>query len=161
MDASRTILTDRIRATDSIVIDSSAVIAYLRGDEVVSAAAQELFDRIVASGRNPAIISSITVGEVLVGALRRHGRVPEGYKTFLLDFPGLSWRSADFLVAAEAAEIRARTKLALADAIVAATCTITSSPWLITNDTRLAKALSEFKWDTRVVLLSELALDGG
>jgi len=155
LDASRTILTDRIRATDSIVIDSSAVIAYLRGDEVVSAAAQELFDRIVASGRNPAIISSITVGEVLVGALRRHGRVPEGYKAFLLDFPGLETRSADFLVAAEAADIRAHTGLSLADALVAATATVTSSPWLITNDAVMAGRLGRLSWETTVLVLSD------
>ena len=80
----------------------------------------------------------------MVGPLRSMGRIPEGFTTFLHDFPGLSWRSADFLVAAEAADIRAHTRLSLADALIAATATVTSSPWLITNDAVMAEKLRSF-----------------
>ncbi len=72
----------------------------------------------------------------------------------LLGFPGLSIRSADFLVAAEAARIRARTGAATADSLIAATATVTSSKWLITKDRTLADRLAGLDWSPRVVLLS-------
>ena len=141
---------------DSLVLDSSVVISYLNASEEASRAAQLIFDRLVATGRNPAVISSVTVAEVLVRPLRSLGRVPDHTKTFLLDFPGLSVRAADFLVAAEAAEIRARTSIPLGDALIAATATLTSSRWLITNDRTLRDRLATMDWATTVLLLSEL-----
>ena len=88
--------------------------------------------------------------------IRELGRVPGYVTTFLLDFPGLSVRSVDFLVAAEAAAIRARTGASLPEAMVAATATLTSSRWLITNDRAMRDRMSGFEWDTTVLLLSEL-----
>jgi predicted nucleic acid-binding protein len=143
-----------------MVLDTSTLIAYLNLTEDVSQAATYVLDELVATERNPAVISSITVGEVLVRPLRQFGRVPEHTKTFLLDFPGLSVRSADFLVAAEAAEIRARTGAALPDALIAATATLTSSQWLITNDRVLRDRLAGFDWATRVLLLEEITAPG-
>jgi predicted nucleic acid-binding protein len=147
---------DYIPAGESLVLDTSTVIAYLNASESVSPNARHLFEAVIGSKRNPAVISSITVAEVLVPPIRDLGRVPGYVKTFLLDFPGLSVRSADFLVAAEAADIRARTGAALSDALIAATATLTSSRWLITNDHKLRDRLDGLEWDTSVVLLSEL-----
>jgi predicted nucleic acid-binding protein len=143
---------------DVVVLDTSTVIAYLKGTESVSATAIQFIDNFVATDRNPAVISAATVAEVLVQPYRDQGKVPPDIKTFLLDFPGLTVRSADFLVAAEAARIRAMTGAALPDALVAATATLTSSPWLITNDRTLRDRLSDFDWATQVVLLSDLRL---
>lgn len=140
------------------MLDSSTLISYLNADEPASPAARLVLDTLVATERNRAFISSITVAEVLVRPLRQLGVVPSFVKTFLLDFPGLSVRSADFLVAAEAADIRAHTGATLPDAIIAATATVTSSPWLITNDQVLAERLAKLEWSTTVVLLSELAV---
>jgi predicted nucleic acid-binding protein len=145
-------------AGDSLVLDTSTVIAYLNASESVSPIARNVLDTLVATERNPGIISSITVAEALVRPIRELGRVPSNVKIFLLDFPGLSVRSADFLVAAEAAAIRARTGAALSDALVAATATLTSSRWLITNDRTLRDRLAGLDWQTEVVLLSELQL---
>jgi predicted nucleic acid-binding protein len=142
---------------ETIVLDTSVLIAYLNLSEGVSEAATYILDQLVATERSPAWISSVTIGEVLVRPLRQLGRVPDHTETFLLDFPGLSVRSVDFLVAAEAADIRAKTELTLADALIAATATVTSSPWLITNDAAMASELRKFKWDTRVLLLSDVA----
>lgn len=149
-------MIDVIPPGDSIVLDTSTVIAYLHGGEQTSPAARQVLDGLVATERNPAVISSVTVSEVLVGPLRRLGVVPESFKAFLLDFPGLETRSADFLVAAEAADIRAKTGMALPDAFIAATATLTSSPWLITNDRTLREQLARLEWSTTVVLLSDV-----
>lgn len=143
---------------DLLVLDTSTVIAYLNASESVSTVARHLFEQFVATERNPAVISSITVAELMVRPIRELGAVPSHGKTFLLDFPGLSVRSADFLVAAEAARIRALTGAALPDALVAATATMTSSRWLITNDRTLRDRLAGFDWPTEVVLLSDLQL---
>ena len=141
---------------EPMVLDTSTVIAYLSASESVSPVARQILESLVATERNPAVISSVTVAEVLVGPIRALDRVPSYVKTFLLDFPGLSVRSADFLVAAEAAEIRAKTGAALPDAMVAATATLTSSRWLITNDRTLHDQLAKLSWDTTVVLLSDI-----
>ncbi|MEX2548558.1 MAG: hypothetical protein WD830_12350, partial [Chloroflexota bacterium] len=63
-------------------------------------------------------------------------------------------------VAAEAAAIRAQTGAALPDALVAATATLTSSRWLITNDRVLRDRLSGLDWQTTVLLLSEITIPG-
>jgi predicted nucleic acid-binding protein len=147
----------RIAAGETLLLDSSTVIAYLNANEAVSPAARFVLDELVASERNPAIISSITVGEVLVRPLRQLGNVPEDTKAFLLDFPGLAVRSADFLIAAEAAAIRAQTGAAMPDALIAATATLTSARWLISNDRHFAESLAGLDWQTEVLLLTDLA----
>lgn len=149
---------ESLPAGDLLVLDTSTVIAYLNASESVSTVARHVLEQFVATERNPAVISSITVAEVMVRPVRELGAVPSHTKTFLLDFPGLSVRSADFLVAAEAARIRALTGAALPDALVAATATLTSSRWLITNDRTLRDRMAGFDWPTEVVLLSDLKL---
>ena len=119
-----------------------------------------MIDVLVATGQNPAVISAISVAEMMVRPLRELGAVPTPLKTFLLAFPGLSIRSADFLVAAEAARIRALTAASLPDALIAATATLTSSRWLISNDQVLRERLSGLEWETNVLLLSELRAPG-
>ena len=145
-----------IPAGDWVVLDTSTVIAYLNAGEEVSPVARLVIDDLVGAERNPGIISSITVAEVLVRPIREIGEVPSHTKTFLLHFPGLSVRSADFLVAAEAAAIRAGTGAPLPDSLIAATATVTSSRWLITNDKAMRDRLAKLEWETSVVLLSEL-----
>lgn len=150
-----------IAAGEWVVLDTSTVIAYLNATEEASAAARLVIDGLVATERNQGWISSVTVAELLIRPLRSGDRAHlETTKTFLLDFPGLSIRSADFLVAAEAAAIRAQTGASMPDALVAATATLTSSRWLITNDRVLRDRLAKLDWKTTVVLLSELKLAG-
>jgi predicted nucleic acid-binding protein len=142
---------------DSIVFDTSVVIAYLNGDEAISGVARVLFEDFVATERNAGWISSVTVGEALIRPLQAGGTASEVVRSFLLDFPGLSVRSADFLVAAQAAGIRAHTRASLTDAMIAATATVTSSPWLVTNDRRLRDHLAGLNWETTILLLSEMS----
>jgi hypothetical protein len=56
---------------DRILIDSSAMIAHLNGGEPASPAATHLIDEMVRSGRNPALVSTVTAMEILVRPLRR------------------------------------------------------------------------------------------
>ena len=54
----------------TLVVDTSAILAYLDGTETASAAAAIVFDQFIGTGRNPAILSAISVTEVLVRPLR-------------------------------------------------------------------------------------------
>jgi predicted nucleic acid-binding protein len=150
------VMTDAIPVGDPLLLDTSAVIAYLNGDEPVSATATLVLDGLVAPGRNPAVLCAVSVAELLVRPIAAGARAAATVRTFLLGFPNLSIRSCDFLVAAEAARIRAVTGSAVADSLIAATATLTSCPWLITNDRVLRDRLARFDWTTRILLLSEI-----
>ncbi len=152
-------LVQIIPVGDRLVLDTSAVIAYLKGDEAVSGIATTIFDQLVATGRNPGVLSAITAAELLVRPIMAGPREASTVRTFLLGFPGLEIRSADLLVAAEAARIRAVTRATTADALIAATATVTSSAWLITNDRALTERLADYDWTTRAVLLADLDVD--
>ena len=73
----------------------------------------------------------------------------------LASLPGLTLRSMDLLVAAEAARIRAASALALPDAVVIATGVFTSCQMLVTNDQRLALATAATTTEMGVCLLAE------
>lgn len=148
--------TSEIAEGDRVVLDTSAVIAYLNGDEAVSASARFVIDELVATERNPAVISAVTVGELLVRPMTRGSADVAALTAFLLGFPGITIRAADFLVAAEAARIRAATRANLPDSLVAATAVLTSSRWLVTNDRQLTVRLAGLDWPARVVLLDEV-----
>jgi predicted nucleic acid-binding protein len=139
------------------VLDTSVVIAYLKGGEPISRLAAFIFDELVAKERNPAVLSAVTVAEALVRPIAAGGSALATVRTFLLAYPGLAIRSTDFLVAAEAARIRVATGIATPDALIAATATLTSSRWLITNDRVLGDRLAGLQWPAQVLVLGELA----
>jgi predicted nucleic acid-binding protein len=148
-------LRDLIGDGDRLVVDTSIVIAYLKGDEPISEAAALVFDELVATERNPATLSTVSVAEALVSPINTGGRALSAIRTFLLAFPGLAIRSVDFLVAAEAARLRAATGITTPDALIAASATLTSSRWLITNDRILRDRLTKIKWPVQVLVLGE------
>lgn len=144
----------RIAPHARLVIDTSVLVAHITGTEVVSEVASLILDGFIGTGRNEGVISSLSLGEVLVRPARA-GRARE-IGLGILDMPGLSVRSVDFLVAAEAARVRAGTSLGMPDAIVIATGVLTSSSILVTNDRRLAVAAPRVVPEMQVCLLSDL-----
>lgn len=149
-----------IPAGDAIVLDTSALIAYLGGAEPVSATATELLDGMILTGRNPGVVSSISVAELMVRPLADGPSAAAAVTAFLMGFSGITIRSADFLVAAEAARIRVLTRAATPDALIAATATLTESRWLVTNDRVLRDRLRPLAWATTVLLLDDVAASG-
>jgi predicted nucleic acid-binding protein len=136
-----------------LLIDSSALIAHLEGGEQVSPVATRIVDVFLRNERNDGVISTITVSEVLVVPHRVGGARDVGMG--LLDVPGLTMRSVDFLIAAEAARMRAGSSLRLPDAIVLATGVLAGATCLVTNDQRLAAAAPALAPSLRVCLLSD------
>jgi predicted nucleic acid-binding protein len=116
-----TALVDRLAAGDRLLLDSSVLAAYLDGGERTSDLAAELLDGLVRSGRNPAVVSMVSVLETLIRPLRRlpaaHGTVLAFYR----EFPNLVAAPVDLDVAAEAANLRVAFGLSAPDALIAAT----------------------------------------
>lgn len=142
---------------DRLTLDSSCLISYLNDSEITSAASRSIMDGLVATGRCDAVVSTVSVAEVLHLPVRSG---PEAVRlvTSLLDsLDDLQVRNADFLVAAEAARIRAESGIPLPDALVIATAVLTSSQVLVTNDRRMAAAARNAVPELRVVILSEIA----
>lgn len=138
-------------------LDTSSLICYLDDWEEATPAARAVIDGFVATGRCDAVISTATVAELLVQPIRLGRAVVDGALGFLDSLDGLQIRSVDFLVAAEAARIRAETGIPLPDALVIATAVLTSSQVLVTNDRRMAAAARNAVPELRVVILSEVA----
>jgi predicted nucleic acid-binding protein len=138
----------------SLVIDTSAVLAYLDGSERVSELAAGVIDRLVASGRNPAVVSAITVTEALVRPIRAGSTSAIAIvETFLGSFPNLAIQPVGDAIAREAAVIRAATSLRTPDAIVLATAVAGGHETVIANDGRWASAVERSSLQVKLLHL--------
>ena len=152
------------RALDLVVppgarclLDTSVLLAHVTGTEGISWAATRIVDEYLASGRNVGFISSVTLGEMLVRPMQVGGRAARTMVDMVWSMEGLSVKTADDLVAIEAARARAGTGIRMSDAMIVATAALTSSSVLITNDRVMATAVAQVLPELRVVLLSEVA----
>ncbi len=140
---------------DRILLDTTAVAAYLDHSEATHPIARHIMEDLVASGRNPAIISMITVMELLVRPLRAS---PPGHHTllaFLRNHPNLSAVPVDLQVAQDAAFLRAASRLSPPDALVVGTGLAAQVGHLITNDRKWSTKLAAMTDRVRVVTLSD------
>jgi predicted nucleic acid-binding protein len=151
-----TALADRLPAGDRILLDSSVLAAYLDGGELTSALAAELLDAHVRSGRNPAIVSMVSVMETLIRPLRRlpaaHGTVLAFYR----EFPNLVATPIDLDVAAEAANLRVAFGLSAPDALIAATGLAAGVAHLVTNDRAWLSRLAPLRDRAGVLILGDI-----
>jgi len=119
----------------TIVLDTSAVLAYLTGTEAASEAAAAIVDDVIATGRAQAIVSAVTVAETLVRPLRsRSATAVQIVEDFLLRFPNLSVEPVTADVGREAARIRAVTAVRTPDAIILATAVHVAATMVVGND---------------------------
>ena len=120
---------------DRLLLDSTILIAYLNGGEPVSPLATHVVDEFVRPGRNAAIVSMVTVMEVLVRPLRLGpGESYRHVMDFLTRFPNLRPLPVDLAVAQEAASLRATHRFSPPDALVIATGIVAQVGHLVTND---------------------------
>ena len=139
---SRATLEASIPAGATIVLDSSAILAYLDGGEAISTVAAVVVDDFVASGRNAAVVSAVTVTEALVRPMRA-GSAPaiELVEAFLRHFAGIRIEPVSYEVAREAARICAVTALRTPDATILATAVVAGAGSVVTNDGRWTAAI--------------------
>ena len=153
MDAA---LERQIAAGSVIVLDSSALLAYLDGGERISGAATHVMDGLVRTGRNPGLISTVTVTEALVRPFRLSDPVQAStVEDFLRNFPNLTIVPIDYAVSREAARIRAVTGLRTADALVMATAVVSSALVVVGNDDRWKSAVDRLGTPFALCLLSD------
>lgn len=119
---------------DRVLLDTTVLAAYLDATEATHPVARHVVNELVATGRNPAVVSMVTVMEILVRPMRA---TPPGHHTvlaFLRTHPNLTCVPVDLQVAQEAAHLRADKKLAPPDALIVATGLAAQVRHLITND---------------------------
>lgn len=117
-----------------MLVDTSVVLAYLIGTEPTSGLASQLFDAFVATGRNQASLSMVTVEEILVRPFRSGAPAVARAEGFLRHFGDIKLLSVDYDVAREAARIRAQAGLATPDALILASAVTAGVDMLVTND---------------------------
>jgi predicted nucleic acid-binding protein len=127
-------LADRIDPGASLLIDSSVVLAYLAGNEPTSALATEVFDSLIATGRNPASLSTVTVGEILVLPFKRGPAAVAVAEGFLRHFADMRLVAVTYEVAREAARVRALTDLPMPDALIISSALAVDADVLVTSD---------------------------
>jgi predicted nucleic acid-binding protein len=140
-----------------IVIDTSAAIAYLHGAERASPAAAWIFDGCLATGRNPGVLSALSVAELMVGPAKAGPAALATMEGFFRFFDQLRVAPFDLAVARSAARVRASTGLALPDAAVVATALEHDAASVITNDARWPPALRLSSIPVTVCLLADYA----
>lgn len=136
-----------------VALDTSALLAYLSGGEDASQAAAWLLDARIGAGRNPAVISSLTVAELLVRPFRAGSAAVATAEGFLQFFGEIRIADVTYAVAREAARIRAMTGLGMPDALVMATAVEHGAAVLATNDGRWVAAADGAGLPVRIVRL--------
>lgn len=126
----------------SLLLDTSAILAYLDGTENISVLAGVILDEFIATERNPAIMSAVSVTEALVRPFRARSASAAGtVEAFLRSFPNLSIAPVTYEIAREAARIRAATAIRTPDALILATATVVGSDIVVANDDRWQGAI--------------------
>jgi predicted nucleic acid-binding protein len=151
-----TALAGRLPPGDRILLDSSVLAAYLDGGERTSPLATELLDGFVRSGRNPAVVSMVSVMETLIRPLRRLPAAHATVLAFYREFPNLVAAPVDLDVAAEAAHLRVAFGLSAPDALIAATGLAAGVAQLVTNDRAWQARLAPLRDRAGVLVLGDL-----
>lgn len=138
-------LLDTIKEGDRLLLDTTVLAAFFDANDATHPVAAHVLNELVATGRNPAIISMVTVMEILVRPMRA---VPPGHHTvlgFLRSHPNLTCVPVDLQVAQDAAHLRADKRLAPPDALIVGTGLAAQVRHLVTNDSN---------WSTKLATMS-------
>jgi predicted nucleic acid-binding protein len=140
---------------DRVLLDTTALAAYLDATEATHDLARHVIDSLVGPGRNPAVVSMITVMEILVRPLRAtpHGHHP--VLAFLRGQPNLTAMPVDLQVAQDAAFLRASARFSPPDALIIGTGFAAQVGHLVTNDGAWARKLAGLEARIRVCTLSD------
>ena len=150
-------LETAIAVGDRLLLDTTCLAAYLDRSEGIHPVARHVLDAFVASGRNEAIISMVTMMEILVRPLRAS---PPGHATvlsFVRHHPNLEAVPIDLQVAQEAASLRASHRMRPPDALVVGTALACQVRLVVTNDRDWSAKLTPLSGRLGVVNLAAFA----
>lgn len=148
-------LLTAIAEGDRLLLDTTVLAAFLDATDATHPVARFVLRELVETGRNPAVVSMVTVMEILVRPMRT---VPPGHHTvlaFLRTHPNLTCAPVDLQVAQDAAHLRADRKFALPDALIVGTGLATQVRHLVTNDHDWSTKLASMAARISVVRMSE------
>lgn len=129
-------LQHAIEAGDSLLLDSTTLIAYLGGGERITPIAQHILEEWVKGGRNSAIVSTVTAMEIHVRPLQIDRARSQHAYDFLTHWPNLHVADVDLPTALQAANLRAFFAFKPPDALVIAGGMMHQVGHLVTNDQR-------------------------
>lgn len=139
----------------TLLLDTSVLIAYF-GTERTTPVAAAVIDGFVRSGRNPAVVSVVSITELVVRPLRAaNPTFADSLVQFLMHFPNLKLGAVDLTVAREAGLLRATLGLAPPDALILATGLVARCGHVISNDRRWGMKLSRSRSAARIVGLND------
>ena len=126
-----------IDAGKIVLLDTNCIIYYMEDHDEYADALEEVFTNI-QTGRNQALISVLTLLEILVKPKKEDNIFPENrYKLMLANYPNLSMVDVGYRISDIASRLRAKHKVKTPDAIILATCIMKKVDYFITNDVRL------------------------
>lgn len=147
-------LLEAIAEGDRLLLDTTVLAAFLDATDATHPIARHILTELVATGRNSAVVSMITVMETLVRPMRA---TPPGHHTvlaFLRSHPNLTCVPVDLQVAQEAAHLRADRKFAPPDALIVGTGLATQVRHIVTNDHNWSRKLATMSSRISVVQAS-------
>jgi len=146
-------LRDLVDAGALVAVDTAPFIYYIEGGSRFDAIAVELFEGCIATGRNPAMTTVVTLAEVLVGAFRAGQRdIAGAYRDVLQQSGHVEMHDLDPMIAERAADLRARYDLRLPDALQVAAALVSGAGYFITNDTRVRRVT-----EIEVIVLADVS----
>jgi predicted nucleic acid-binding protein len=126
-------LVDRIPDNTTVLFDTNPIIYILEGHPLASRFEPVFAD--VQAGRISALVTPITLAEVVSGPLRAgKDALAQRYRNALTSSPGWSLRHLDADIAVLAARFRLRHRLKLPDAIQLATAVHDGCHAVVTHD---------------------------
>jgi predicted nucleic acid-binding protein len=145
-----------IPSGELLLLDTSAIASYFT-NEATSHAATVIIDSFIRSGRNRAVISSVTATELLVRPARAGRRdLANAITRFLRYFPNLEVAAIDLTIAVVAAEIRALAGMATADALIVACGLDRSAATAVSDDRGWPAVITHADTTMRVITLRSL-----
>jgi predicted nucleic acid-binding protein len=147
-------LEDAVTDGERLLLDTTVLAAFLDANEATHPVATHILMDLVATGRNPAIVSMVTVMEILIRPMRMS---PPGHRTvlaFLRSHPNLECVPVDLQVAQDAAHLRADQGMKPPDALIVATAITSQVRHVVTNDRGWSTKLARMQARLNVVRLS-------
>jgi predicted nucleic acid-binding protein len=140
---------------DRVLLDTSVLAAYFDRAEASHPVAQYVVDELVGSGRNTAIVSMVTVMEILIRPMRATPQAHHTVLGFLRSQPYLDLVPVNEQVAQDAANLRAMRRFSAPDALVVGTGLATQVHHLVTNDLAWQAKLKDMASRITVVRLAD------
>ena len=146
-------LDDALRGVTYLGLDTAPIIYFVEGNPAYRRIVDEVFQQI-AGGRFEGITSVVSLGEVLVQPIRnRDIELRRRFRALLFDTTGINTFNIDPSAAERAAELRAKYRFRLPDALQLAVAIEERCEAFLTNDRRLAPVN-----EIRVLVLDDLEL---